>query len=387
MSEEIREWVRSLPDAIADWTLSVASPDRTGFFRACGDAEMSFDFPSSSVCRGFLAKTRPEARAELDRLNAETAAFVQSCQQRETGLFIDPCLDPRFQSPDDARALRDFRHAVSKYTLGLLSSMDAEPLHPYAETGEKGVPDAEAYLAYLKAADWTRPWGTGSHTAGQTRELFNLLDQGHEELLPVVREGIENILSHQNPETGMWGPSSIPLYEQISGTLKVVGRFLFSLGIDIPHAEKLADSCIKHHADRSFYADGEDMCFPRNVAEMCVACMELSDYRRDELAETLEDIAGFLRRWQMPDGAFASNPKGTGPIGWCGASICGRSPRPRSNVNGTQGAVWCLGMIGEYLGWEGMPFSNPQGGWRERVARRRYAVEILDGGRVEIVAR
>ena len=385
MSTNTQDWVYGLKDSIAEWTLSLMSEERSGFFKACTDAEIPFDFPSSSVCRGFLKKTRPEAFDELAPYEKDAITFVQGCQDTETGLFIDPCLDARFQMPDDEKALRDFRHAVSKYTIGLLSSLGAEPLYLYSESGEKGTPDPQAYLDYLKNADWDHPWASGSHTAGQTRELFLLLNEGHDELLPVVREGIEMILAQQNPETGMWGSSSIPLYEQISGTLKVVGRFLFSMGMQIPYVEKLADSCITHHADGSFYADGEDMCFPCNVAEMCVACMELSDYRRDELMATLESIAEYIKRYQMPDKAFASNPRGTKAIGWCGASISPPAEKPRSNVNGTQAAVWCLGMIGAYLGWDDMPFSNPQAGWRDRLSRHAYTVNITDDGRVDLI--
>ncbi len=384
---EAPDWVVELPENVAAWARTLASDERPGLCRACVDAEMPFDFPSSGVVLGFLQKFAGYVPDPESPEIAETKAFVQECQDAETGFFIDPCLDPRFEDPDDAEALRRFRAAVTKYTIGLLHHLGAKPLHPFVATGKGGVPDPEAYVNFVRTADWSRPWGTGSHAAGQTRELFFLANEGHDEYLPYVREGMEFILSQQNPETGMWGPSSIPLSEQISGTLKVLGAFQFSMGFSAPYLDRLADSCIRHHADRSFYEATDDQCVPRNVVEMCVVCIENSDYRREELLDTLASLAEYVRGYRTPDGAFSSIRSGMPAIGWCGATICGPPEAPRGNVNGTQAAVWCLGMLAPYLGWNDLPLPRPRGKWRENVAAMKYRIEADANGRIDIARR
>ena len=384
------EWIGELHETIADWMMSLADRENPGLFRISPDAPIPHDFPSSAVILGHLNAYHPERIVELTGGDVDglrrTFEHVARHQRSDTGLFIDPHLDPRLRDRDKPGVERDFRRAVTHYTIGLVGALGGQPRYPYSDVGGTGDPDPEAYLADIRSRDWSRPWAAGSHAAGQTREMFLLMNDGRDDLLPYVREGIEFILSHQNPETGMWGVADSPLSEQISGTLKVLGRFVFYLGMDVPHVERLADSCIRHHADGGFYAGGTDMCFPRNVAEMCVACLVTSDYRRDELLATLASIAETICTFRQPDGAFASHPSGVTPIGWCGAHVVDAPEAPRGDRTGTQGAVWSLGMIARNLGWEELPWADPQGDWRDRIARLRYRV-MAEHGRVGIVPR
>lgn len=391
MSEDVISWIHTLPGSILGW-LEEMKASRWGFYKDCCDAEMDYALPASHVAMRIEKLLRkvddisalPGYSAAQATLNIE---FIQSCQQPDTGFFIDPNLDLRFNDKSNPAALEAFRRAVSKYTIEMLAEhYCAKPLYSYAESSRHGKPDAEEFVKFVQTADWDKPWGTGSHAGGKAREIFSMVNDGHEEYIPAMRKGLEIILSHQNPDTGMWGRSELPLCQQISGALKVIGRLKFYMGVDLPHMDKLADSCINHHADGGFYPDGDDadMCFPRNVAEMCIACLEQSSYRRDELLKTLVSIAEYLQKYQQPDGAFASQISGRRFLRWSGASICGNSDAPRSNINGTQGAIWALGMIGNYLGWKDMPFNNPQADWHERIATLKYAIIINKNGIVEI---
>ncbi|MDP6124485.1 MAG: hypothetical protein QGH20_01870 [Candidatus Latescibacteria bacterium] len=201
MHAQLADWLFRLPENVASWVQTLASDEHPGLFKACADSEIPYGFPSSSVCLGFMEKLE-QGGTTATSLH-QTAEFVLSCQQAETGLFIDPQLDPRFIDPSNAGAYRDFRAAITKYTMGLLAHFGVDARHPYSETGEGGKPDSEAYLESVKTRDWNRPWAAGSHAAGQTRELFLLVSDGHQEYIPAVREGLEVILSHQNSQTGM----------------------------------------------------------------------------------------------------------------------------------------------------------------------------------------
>ncbi len=358
---------------------------RPGLFRACADADMPFDFPSSKGCLGFLQSFSRHAPEMDTREVEETVSFVRSCQDAGTGLFVDPHLDARFAHPDDERAYRDFRLAVTKYAVALLRRLGADPLHEYRyNVGKPGAPDGDAYLEYVKSGDWDAPWAIGSTAASRTVELFRHVNEGHEEYIPHLRAGIEFILSKQNPDTGMWGAGSIPLHEQISGTLKVVGRFHSGMGMPVPHMDRLADSCIQHHADGGFYRSFDDMCIPLNTAYMSLTCMQESDYRRNDLIATAEGVADYLREFRTPDGAFASSTKGTNAIGWCGASVTDVSATPRSNVNGTQGAVGCLGLVGAHLGWDEVYWGGRLPHWRDRSDGLAYRIDVASDGSVRI---
>lgn len=390
MNDDIINWIHTLPGSILGW-LDRMQSQRWGFYKDCYDAEMEYVFPASHVALRLVKMLRkaddisklPGYSQHQSKANVE---YIQSCQQPAGGFFIDPMLDSRFKAPGDSAALEAFRRTVTKYTIEMLGEhYNALPLYSYSESGDDGNPDPRTFLNYLKHADWDKPWATNSHAGGKVRELFNCINIGNEEFITPLREGLEIILSHQNPQTGMWGACEIPLYEQISGALKIINRLKFYMGVDLPYMDKLADSCIKHHVDGGFYKDADNMCFPRNVAEMCVACLEQSDYRRGDLMKTLASIAKMIGEYQQPDGAFATSKCGREALTWCGGRICGESAVPRSNITGTQGAAWGLGMIGHYLDWPDMPFSDPQENWRERIAKQKYRIIVDSKGRVEIV--
>ncbi|MDP6124484.1 MAG: hypothetical protein QGH20_01865 [Candidatus Latescibacteria bacterium] len=130
----------------------------------------------------------------------------------------------------------------------------------------------------------------------------------------------------------------------------MIGRFLFWMDFAPPYMDRLADSCISHHADGGFYDGSEDMCIPRNVAEMAIACMETSDYKREGLLDTLVSIVGTIGSHRMDDGAFASDLSWRQAIGWCGASICGPAGKTPWRSYGNLGSGICAWMIGDYLG-------------------------------------
>ncbi len=389
----IPEWMFDVYKSVKNWFISMMDNDKPGMFKDCIDSEIPYTIPATSVVLQSMEKSLGVSRWDIPGYDKQAEKnvieYIRRAQDKETGLVTDPQLDSRFQEPENEREYRNFRAAVTKYAQGLLWYLGTDLLYPYTEVGGTEKPDPQKALEYIKTGNWDKPWGTGSHSAGIAREFFYFINDGHEEYIPATCEMIEFIMSKQNPETGMWGKSTIPLYEQISGTLKVLGRFFFGMGMEIPYLDKLADSCIKHHKDGSFYDSSDDMCIPRNVMEMCVLCLEASDYRKDELEETLLSILEHIYKYHYkPDGAFSSYHSGTKPIQWCSAKICGEAKTPRSNINGTQGALHSFNMVGEYFGWAGkvpFPCGTYQSDWRENIAKLNYKIVRTSDGKIEIV--
>lgn len=385
------EWVEESSRTIVQWLLSVMDENRFGLFRDCVDSEIPHTFPASFVGLSRLMAMKSVGLEELPGYSTskvlQSIEFIQNCQDSNTGLYIDPELDRRCSDKDRAA----LRRAVTAYSVNLLGALGADPLWPYSSLGDHGVPDAQNYLQALREGDWSKPWGIGSWAGRATCELFMKIEEGHTEYIPALCRGIEFILTQYNPDTGMIGASSIPLYEQISGALKVIGQFVFRLGVELPYMNRLADSCIKYHGDKSFYSGTDDMCIPRNVAEMCVACLEMSEYRRDELLGTLDSIGEHIYSFRMPDGAFASDRSGISPIYWGGAKICGPAKMRRGNMNGTQGAIWAIGLISEYLDWDEKAFRSLSAdwrskitGWKNRVTQYKYRVIVFENMKVEV---
>ena len=381
------DFIKRIPDQILNWQRELCYPDYFGLSKDCVDSEIPFSFPASGVMLrwlkefGMFEKIPGYSKEAVKR----TAEYVLSCQQEDTGLVIDPYMDKQFTNKGE-EAILDFRRAVTKYTNILLNELGYELRYPYSQTGDSGIPDGNAFLQYVKTADWDKPWGTGSHAGGMAREILYAINEGHEELIPELEKGTEVILSHQNPETGMIGRSEIPLHEQISGSLKVYPRLLMYMGLkELPYIDRLADSCIKHHINGGFYKETDDILIARNLLEMCGLCLEFSDYRKDELSGIISSSVDRIFKHRMPDGLYASSPDGKSPIGWCGAHIASQSDTPRSNINGTQAAIYSFGLAGKYLDWKDNPLKYPLEGWQENVAKMKYRIELQDDGKVKVV--
>lgn len=380
------EWIRGIAPGIVDWTLSVMDPERPAMFRMSADAFVQHDLQSSAKALGVLLDHGGADRLPSQNVLQQTVEFVQGLQEEQTGFFRDPLFEEVFPRRDDAGELLKLRRANAKWANILLRRLGAEPLRPFFRTGSGGDPEPENVLAMIRDADWNMPWGAGSHSAQAVRELFFLGDGGRHEYFPYIEQGINMILAKQNPQTGMIGSTSIPLYQQISGALKVIGNFQFSLGIKVPYLQKLADSCIEHHADGGFYAESESHCIPRNVAEMVTVCLLHSDYRQEELRATLVSVAEhYVRLHGKPDGGFSASQHGTEAFTWNGTILSPESDTPRSSVSGTNGSG-CLGMICDALGWDvGLP--NMHRGWQERVDALRHRIELDADGRAHVVAK
>ena len=247
MSCDKPAWVDAVRDGARRWIHSVMSPEHFGLFRISADAQIPYDLQSSAKALSMLE--RLDALEQVPGWDTparqETIALVQGLQDADTGFFDDPPLAARLVGADDPEMVLRFRRGTSKWAVGTLRSLGGEPLHPvFATADATGKPNADDALRRIREGDWDQPWGIGSHAGGMLRELFMLVEAGHEQYRGPAGEAAALVLSHQNPSTGMWGAGDIPLYQQISGALKVIGRFQFSLGFQVPHLDRLADSCI-----------------------------------------------------------------------------------------------------------------------------------------------
>ena len=74
-------------------------------------------------------------------------------------------------------------------------------------------------------------------------------------------------------------------------------------------------------------------------------------------------------------------------IGWCGTQLSDASDTPRSNINGTEAAIFTLGLIAYALGWPDYPMNWDRGKQFDQPDCRSYQVLIDEDGKVEVVKR
>ena len=394
--ETARKWILSLPKQVRKWLTAVQHKPEPGepwgLFTFSADSKIPYSIPSTRMAWHYLdlcggVEKMPGCHSKA---KAEMAAWIQKHQDPKSHQFIDPLIESCVAEINDPNVRYTFREAVSKYAMGLLAQCDAKPLYPYTPgANEEGEIDPEHYLKFIKAGDWDKSaWGIGSHAALQTVHLFKMVNEGHEELIPTLIEGAEFIVSKQNPRTGMWGVDKADLCQQIGGAVKVIGRFQWYMGMISPHMDKLADSIIANHRSGAFYATDGSPCVPRNVAEMAYACMEASDYRRDELREVLVGLVAELKRYSRADGSFSETWGGTNSVGWCQARVAEKSLKPRADIVGAQLVADTAFRLYERVGWTGGTWQNVKN-WRTilKEAHNKYEISCDANGKVSVTQR
>lgn len=83
------------------------------------------------------------------------------------------------------------------------------------------------------------------------------------------------------------------------------------------------------------------------------------------------------RSLACPTAALPTSRAGTAAYGWNGTRLCEPSPTPRSNIPGTNGGIWCLGLIADALGWKDAGLESPQ---------LPYQI-VLDKGRMHVLGK
>jgi hypothetical protein len=277
--------------------------------------------------------------------------------------------------------------------LAFLELLEAEPLYPVEESAHvvvdpKTVVEPATYLASLPAAPWdTDPWKAAEVTALQAVLLLERANAGEEELLPLVEQGVEYILSRQNPETGLWGSADLPLDQQIGGALKVVNRFPWRMGFTLPHMDRMADTLIRLHREGELHSSFLHVVVLRNVAELAYACLATSPYRRAELRQLLMELLDEFRRYQQPDGGFSAIPAGNRNIVYEGQVVVPESGYPRSDYRVAYLAEYGIQTALQGVGWAYTGPMPPFDAWRyQRFSEDKWAVRLApDGDGVDIL--
>lgn len=366
------DWVKKIPNRMAEVLVErhlckngpawgAARRDPTG--KLYGGHEFE-EIGSAGYCNivkeyNLWDKVPPLTEQEKKR----SREYWQSWQDPKTGVFKDP-RDPE-------------RLIGEKYVVSQIRFFGGEPLYPQKETrtmlarDASGKYDTKAFLDRCKNdPDWAKGgWGAGSNTGYIARQVLEAINQGHTELIPDLEQGLQDILSHQDPASGLWGPPSATLDSRLGGTLKVITRLYTSMGVNVPYAQRLADSLIEHERNGDWYRVGQSFCVPQNVILMVSFCLESCDYRRDDLIGVLESKVKEYQEWIQPDGTM----------------LLRRGDPSSTCVEGVH--LTSISVLSGYLGWKDSPFKTPidMEATRKEWKSFRYRAIVQKDGSVKVM--
>lgn len=352
-------WVNAIPDRIGDLLVEKhwhRDGEVWGLAKRTPDSDLPYDEMGSATFLGLVRQynlfDRVGALDEAAR--AQALQFWQSWQDPKTGRFFDP-RDPE-------------RTVNEKYVVGTIHSLGGEPLYKWTTTGASKKIETDIFLARTNTdPDWARGgWSVGSHTGLMAVEILNAINDGQTELIPDLEKGLEQILSHQDPTSGLWGPPEAEPMRRIGGTLKVIGRVYFKMGMIAPHTRELADTLVEYQRSGKWFKHGEDSCVPRNVAEIIAYCLEASGYRRADLLDAMESLGRDYRHWVTPRGETLMH-------------------RDRPDDVGIQyTTLYGLGIVGGYLHWSDCRLPNPLAN-SDRGIGFKYRPVVTAAGRVQVM--
>ena len=333
------EWVKRIPQRCREVLVErhlYKDGEVWGLARRLPDGELPYDEAGSAAFYRFVRRFDlwDKVPPLTDHERQKALRFWQSWQDPETGVFKDP------RDPD--------RRIHEKCVVEIIRHLGGEPLYPRKQSqqaagrDESGKIDTTIFLKRTRDdPNWAEGgWAVAQDTGRQAREIFYAINDGHTYLIPDLEKGIEQIMSHQAPD-GLWGSPSGRLAVRLGGALQIIHRLYFSMGTKVPRNKELADSLIKYERSGDWYDCGSDFCVPQNVLILTAYCLEVSDYRREDLLGVIEsELKVYEQEWVLPDGTL----------------LIHRGDKTSACVENVH--MQALGVIGYYLNWQDCPFEN-----------------------------
>ncbi|RKY77438.1 hypothetical protein DRQ12_08240 [candidate division KSB1 bacterium] len=354
-NKEIPIWIKGLKNDLLSFLENVRCAGPYGRFRYAVEGCLLPHDPISSVYAFGILKTINTYDALEEKKKQQWADYLRSFQDQETGEFWSEEIGGLCRSEEhglDPKYL--MKRMLTRNISNTLQQMGFAPQYPLRYPEVEPFTDKEKLIAHLDSFPWDKnPWGAGSHAGTTVLMLFNRLMRGEEEFRQPLRWAIEYVLEKQDPETGLWGAPTCPLYERINGAFKVIARLIGTLGIVPRYPERIIDNVFKHYEDPSYQMTG---CNEFDNIWVFAAALRATDYRKTEIQELVLSRLPFIESFKKQDGGFSFFKEKCITTN-AQAQLVDR-PRSQSDMVGTATFVSCLRSTFEILGWNG------QLGWR-----------------------
>jgi hypothetical protein len=256
--------------------------------------------------------------------HGRAVAFWQSWQNRQSGYFYNPeFTDP--QNPGEyADHERNGKVTNGKYLTSIYRLLGVEPLYPSPFSGTAEV-DLEHTWDLLEQ-------GHGNGIGMQSWQMLQAIDHGRHDYIPYLELAGSALLKRIDPVEARIGKQLDKPWSEYGGmanTFKFYRRYIEYFGCEnMPHLTTITNQILAHAGQ---IAEAGYIGHQRNAVEVCVICIQHSDYRKAELLQAMALLA---------------------------LSIA-RDPLAKVKDDGaTPYATYGLSMAASYLNWRGWPVKN-----------------------------
>lgn len=243
--------------------------------------------------------------------------WMQSMQNPETGLFIDPVLENHL--PDVERhgrsALWNHRRYTTKMAHSAMLLLGRPPLYQMPQESLDFDPEKESIEEHLASFDWHNdPW-SGASAAASTLAFIDIkVRRGQHEMIPIIHRGIEWLEAQQDPTTGLWGHASCHRRLRINSALKVITRLFSTFRRPLQYPERIIDSVLENWQDTEYFNVANpdlNACDEMNTLVLAAIAQRFTNHRRDEIQDMARQRIDWLRIFQRGDSGFSLQADGS----------------------------------------------------------------------------
>lgn len=317
----MRDWVKSLPDNIWNWYLTVKT-EEAGRIRYCAAGDLFIPSAAAGLGMSCLMLKSLHMMGLVPRVADLQEWIAHICSfQTNTGYFADTLTCKN----NDVRTLR----AETRQAIATLMCLDVPPRIPLLFLPKT----KDEVLSFIRSFDWQRPWASGSHVGHLMAFVYiNHVYFGHsDEFLDVIDEELTKL---QNKNDGCWYSSKTSSAEKINGAMKIISGYVFA-NRPFRQAHELTDFALQH-------LNAQDACHNVDILYVLYHCSLTDGYRLDEIRSFAEKRLDIIEKFRNPDGAFSFHEKMSGREYYGCPTSKGRAV---SDVHGTTLFAWAVTMI------------------------------------------
>lgn len=351
VSASVQTWVSRVRD------------ERPGRIRWAIETTRDANVAATSYTLGGLRKIGIFDEIISDEDRREGVRWIRSLAIGD-GQYRDPALVDR-KSPDwpaekpwPDSGMLECNNRYSQNVLREYGSPDEESSPPPPGWPQRGD-DPASMVQWIKDRPWNKSaWSAGSWSAKMMRYMLNWHLEGALPIDPLI-ESLQYVFGIQDPETGLWGASSVPTQNRINGTFKLFGFIRNQLALPLRYPEKMIDQVLDRFHDPSYDETVGGCDEFDNWYVVLHALPETDFHRHDEVKKMAAyRIAALLDTFGKDDGGISFHPDHC-QTGWVGFDMAPRLPQGDAMGLGliTSGVCTCVELCGlaDATSWQGMP--------------------------------
>lgn len=233
-------------------------------------------------------------------------SYIKDCQDRDSGLFIDPLLRKEDLLRPDAHSWDYVTMQSTKFSINALDALGERPR--YGLNFLDKYKDIDFLIRWLEGRNWKNPWLESNNIMFVgCFLLYEYIWTGDKRNLEILGSFLDWHDKAQDPKTGYWGTDKgASLHNGMAGAFHIYLLYYY-LNRPINYKEKIIDVTLSlQHEDGLFTEDGGGgSCEDLDAIDILAKFTTFTDYRKEDIKKALFRSLETLIKGQRRDGGYS----------------------------------------------------------------------------------